>query len=125
LSWRRRTSALAALLIAAGAMAADDGEALKRFDAFAFGMGATEVCNPAFDWSRLQFDAALIGQGAYDRLLADFESAQPRNPANVESADRALKARAEEQMRQGALSVAEKGCDHPEIRALLSRFEGG
>jgi hypothetical protein len=122
---RRAIAAAAGLIVAAShANAAEDGDALARFDAFVIGAGATEVCNPAFDWSRLQFDAAAIGQGAYDKLLSDLESKAPKHPRNAENADRALKLRTEEMMRQGALSVAEKGCDDPAIRALLKRFEG-
>jgi hypothetical protein len=121
---RRRLAAIVGAFVAASpAIGADD--ALARLDAFVVGIGATEVCNPSFDWSRLHFDAAAVGQGAYDKLLSDLEAARPKDPGNPENADRALKLRTEEMLRQGAQAVAEKGCDDAEIRRLLKRLEGG
>jgi hypothetical protein len=93
------------------------------FDENTVGAAIVNACDAAFDWKRGSQLAALIGKNAYDELLHQLRSQEPIVPKSEQKADDALQSRMAENLWRGARLVAQKGCEDPEVQALVRTSE--
>jgi hypothetical protein len=118
------TSTVVLVMLARLAIASDGADALERYDAEVKGAMVTDSCNPTFDWkTRPPLDTAKVGKNAYEKLLSDLELRAPGDARNAANAEFEFRLRLERVMREGRQSVAEKGCEDPEIQAQMRQFQ--